>query len=123
MRRLLFLALLISSNFVFAKDTKNEWNTTVLTNTIIKKIQRTQFQYKKCVSLELQKMAKAKAKSSTDTVIKNCEKVLARMRQVYLDAKVPVVIADRHLKKMRIEMTRRAIKKLMFAAAARQASK
>lgn len=45
------------------------------------------------------------------------------MRQVYLDAKVPSVIADWHLKKMRIKITRRVIKQLMFAAVARQTGK
>ncbi len=41
------------------------------------------------------------------------------MRQVYLEVKVPGVIADRHLKKMRIDITRRVLKQMMFANAAR----
>jgi hypothetical protein len=40
-----------------------------------------------------------KSKGATDAIMKQCEQVLSQMRQVYLDADVPGVIADRHLKK------------------------
>ena len=63
--------------------------------------------------------AKIESRSATDAIIKQCENVLSQMRQVYIDAEVPGVIADRHLKKMRISITRRVLKQLMFAEAAR----
>ena len=124
MKHFLFLALLIGSNLCYAeevkKETKNEWSATSLTDEIIKNIQRSQFEYKKCVTDEMQKKGylKIDSRNATDAIIKQCEKVLANMRQVYLDAKVPSVIADRHLKKMRIDITRRVLKQLMFAEAA-----
>ena len=123
MRQILLLALLISVSFVSAKEVKNEWNATALTDDTIKKIQSAQVEYKQCVAEEMQKpgYAKIESRSSTDAIIKQCEKVLSKMRQVYIEVKVPVVIADRHLKKMRTDITRRVLKQLMFAEASRKA--
>ena len=123
MKHILLLALLVSSTLIYAKDTKNEWNATSLTEETIKKIQQSQFQYKKCVMTEMQKKGylKIESRSATDAIIKQCENVLSQMRTVYTDVKVPGVIADRHLKKMRISITRRVLKQLMFAEAARAA--
>ena len=123
MRQILLLALLISVSFVSAKEVKNEWNATALTDDTIKKIQSAQVEYKQCVADEMQKpgYAKIESRSSTDAIIKQCEKVLSKMRQVYADVKVPGIIADRHLKKMRTDITRRVLKQLMFAEASRKA--
>lgn len=129
MKKILFLALLISSTLVIAEDTKkpkeekSEWNTSSLTDETIKTIQHSQYEYKKCVMTEMQKKGYAKIESrvATDSIVKQCEKVLAQMRKTYLDVKVPSVIADRHLKKMRITMTRRVLKQMMFAEASRSA--
>ena len=121
MKHVLFLALLVSSSLSYADDAKNEWHATTLTETVIKNIQQSQFKYKKCVMDEMQKKgyAKIESRNATDAIIKQCEKTLSEMRQVYLDAEVPGVIADRHLKKMRITITRRVLKQMMFAEAAR----
>jgi len=102
------------------KDAKNEWSATSLTEEIIKSIQASQFKYKKCVMDEMQKKGylKIDSRNATDAIMKQCEEVLSNMRTVYLEAKVPSVIADRHLKKMRIDITRRVLKQLMFAEAA-----
>lgn len=123
MRQILLLALLVSVSFVSAKEVKNEWNATALTEDTIKKIQQSQVEYKKCVANEMQKpgYAKIESRSSTDAIIKQCEKVLSKMRQVYVEVKVPEIIADRHLKKMRTDITRRVLKQLMFAEASRKA--
>ena len=122
MKQVLFLALLVSSSLVYANDPKNEWHNTSLSEATIKKIQQAQFQYKKCAADEMQKpgYAKIESRSATDAIIKQCENVLSEMRQVYINAEVPGVIADRHLKKMRTDITRRVLKQLMFAEAARQ---
>lgn len=123
MKQVLFLALIFCSSLASAKEIGNEWNATSLTDEIIKKIQQAQFQYKKCVTEEMQKKGYAKidSRDATGAIIKQCEKQLSQMRQVYLDNKVPEVIADRHLKKMRVDITRRVLKQLMFTEAARKA--
>ncbi len=123
MKQVLFLVLLLGSNFLYAKDVKNEWHRTTLSDATIKKIQQAQIEYKKCVMTEMQKKGylKIESRSATDAIIKQCEKVLSNMRQVYLDAEVPAVIADRHLKKMRMTITRRVLKQLMFAEAMNKA--
>lgn len=125
MKPVLILALLISSSLGYAKEAKNEWQGTSLTEATIKKIQQAQYSYKKCVTDEMMKVgyAKIESRSATDAIIKQCEKELAKMRQVYLDAEVPGIVADRHLKKMRLDITRRVLKQLMFAEAARKAGK
>ena len=53
--------------------------------------------------------------------MKQCEPVLAKMREIYTDAEVPGVIADRHLKQMRMQTTREALQGMMFSEAARKA--
>jgi hypothetical protein len=122
MKKTLFLILLFSSASVFATDAKNEWQNTELSDATIKKIQEAQFQYKKCVAVEMQKPAyrEIDTRKATDQVIKQCEPVLAKMREVYLAEKVPGVIADRHLKQMRLRVTRSALQELMFSEAARK---
>ncbi len=124
MKHVLLLALLLGFNLANAKDVKNEWHATTLSDVTIKKIQQAQYDYKKCVITEMQKTGylKIESRSATDAIIKQCEGVLSNMRQVYLDAKVPAIIADRHLKKMRITITRRVLKQLMFAEAANSAN-
>ncbi len=125
MKHLIFLALFFAANLSYATEAKNEWNATSLNEDIIKKIQHSQFQYKQCVTTEMQKEGyyKFDSRNATDAIIKQCENVLSDMRKVYVDAKVPSVIADRHLKKMRIDITRRVLKQLMFAEAAKKAGR
>ncbi|MCK5889215.1 MAG: hypothetical protein KAG19_04670 [Methylococcales bacterium] len=124
MKKFLFLVIFVFSTAVHAKEEANDvWNGTVLSNDLIKTIQKAQYDYKKCVMDEMQKKGYGKMDSrvATGAIIKQCEKVLANMRKSYTDAKVPGIVADRHLKKMRISITRRVLKQLMFAEAARKA--
>lgn len=125
MKQFLLIALLATSSLGFAKEAATEWNATSLSEDTIKKIQQAQYQYKKCVTEEMQKMGYSKidSRSATEAITKQCEKVLSEMRQVYLNVKMPGEVADRHLRKMRTEMTRRVLKQLMFAEASRKAGK
>lgn len=119
---LLLLAALLTSAGVFADDAKNEWHNTTLSDNTIAEIQKAQLHYKKCASDEMQKPAYKllDIRLATDTVIKMCEPNLGKMREVYLAQKVPAIIADRHLKKMRIDITRAVLNNLMIAQAARK---
>lgn len=125
MKQLLFLALWSTSFTVFANDPKNEWHNTTLSDATIKKIQEARFEYKKCVDAEIQKPAyqSADVRTGAEQVVKQCESVLAKMRDVYAAEKVPETIIDRHMKQMRLQTTRIVIQNLMFAAAAREAGK
>jgi len=64
---------------------------------------------------------KMDTRNATDAIMKQCETVLGKMREVYLAEKIPSVVADRHLKQMRMETTRKVLQNLMFAEAARKA--
>ncbi|KAF3977638.1 MAG: hypothetical protein HFP77_06140 [Methylococcales symbiont of Iophon sp. n. MRB-2018] len=123
MKHYLLLICLMSSSIAYATEAKNAWNATKLTESTIKKIQQAQYQYKKCVTDKMRLAAKGNidVKDATASIMKLCEEVLAQMRQIYLDNGVPAVIADRHLKKMRNDITRRVIKQLMFTKAADKA--
>jgi len=116
------LAVMLVSMNGFANDAKNEWHNTELSNTTIANIQKAKLEYKKCVSDEMQKPAykMMDTRLATDTITKMCEPVLGKMREVYLAQKVPAIIADRHLKQMRIHVTRNVLQNLMFAEAARK---
>ncbi|OAI13042.1 hypothetical protein A1507_17970 [Methylomonas koyamae] len=122
MKYRLFALLMLAAGMACAEEAKEEWNETSLSNETIEKIQKAQFNYKKCVVDTMQKpeFAKLESRNATDAIIKLCEPTLAEMRQVYLDVQVPGVIADRHLKKLRIQVTRNLLQELMYAEAARK---
>ncbi|EGW20111.1 hypothetical protein [Methylobacter tundripaludum] len=122
MKKILFLTVLLSAATAFADDAKNEWHNTTLSDATIKKIQDAKYQYKKCVSDEMQKTAhqEQESRQATEEIMKQCESVLSQMREVYLAEKVPGIIADRHLKQMRMQTTRNVLQGMMFGEAARK---
>lgn len=99
------------------------WNGTSLSDTTIKEVQQAKYTYTQCVYTEAQKQGYTKIDSrvATDAVIKQCEPDLTKIREVFTSAGVPEIIADRYLKKTRVNMTRKILKSLMFAEAARKA--
>ncbi|MFM8341122.1 MAG: hypothetical protein ACKN9F_02765 [Methylomonas sp.] len=123
MKPYLFLVLMAFSGWTMAEEAKDEWNETSLSEETIQKIQQAQFNYKKCVMDTMRKpdYAKLESRNATDVVIRECEAVLADMRKVYTDVDVPAVIADRHLKKLRIQVTRKVLQEFMYAEAAKKA--
>jgi hypothetical protein len=125
MKKILFVGLLLFAGIVFADDAKNEWHNTVLTDATIEKVQAAKFEYKKCVGDEMQKSSyqDQDSRKATDAIMKQCESILAKMRVVYTEAKVPEVISDRHLKQIRMQTTREALQGMMFSEASRKAGK
>ena len=123
MKKILFLVLLLSAATAYSDDAKNEWHNTTLSDATIEKIQAAKYEYKKCVGGEMQKLAyqEQDTRKATDAIMKQCEPFLAKMREVYTDAEVPGVIADRHLKQIRLQTTREALQGMMFSEAARKA--
>jgi len=122
MNKYLLLALCLTASSVYADEAKNEWQNTSLSDAVIEKIQATKYGYKKCVSDEMQKSGyqKIDTRNATDAIMKQCETILAKMREVYTEADVPEVIADRHLKQMRMQTTREVLQGMMFSAASRK---
>ncbi len=122
MKKILFLIFLLSAATAIADDAKNEWHNTTLTDATIKRIQDSQYQYKKCVAAEMQKPVyqEQESRRATDEIMKQCESVLAQMREIYLAEKVPGTIADRHLKQIRMQTTRNALQGMMYGEAARK---
>ena len=123
MKKILFLSLLLSAGSAFSDDAKNEWHNTTLSDATIEKIQAGKYEYKKCIGEEMQKSTyqKLESRKATDVIMKQCEPVLAKMRAIYTDAEVPGVVADRHLRQMRMQTTREALQGMMFSEAARKA--
>ena len=122
MKKILCSLLLLSATTAMAEDTKNEWINTTLTDGTIEKVQTAKYAYKKCVSDEMQKSTyqQQDTRNATEAIIKQCEPILAKIRDVYLDAKVPGVISDRHLKQLRMQTTREALQGMMFSEATRK---
>ena len=125
MKKILFAGVLLFAGIVFADDAKNEWHNTVLTDATIEKVQAAKFEYKKCVGDEMQKSSyqDQDSRKATDAIMKQCESILAKMRVVYTEAKVPEVISDRQLKQIRMQTTREALQGMMFSEASRKAGK
>lgn len=124
MKYRLLIVLSFVANLAYATETpKEEWKETSLSEDTIKKIQQAQFTYKKCVIDEMRKpdYGKLESRNATDVIARYCEPTLGEMRKVYTDAGVPGVIADRHLKKMRIQVTRSMLQELMYVEAAKKA--
>ncbi|PPD05645.1 MAG: hypothetical protein CTY29_00265 [Methylobacter sp.] len=122
MKKIVFIAALFPVFTASANDPKNEWHNTVLSDDTMKKIQAVKYDYKKCVVDEMKKTTyqNLDSRKATEDIIKQCESELAKMREIYLQEKVPDVIADRHLKQMRIQTTRSLLQEIMFAEAARK---
>jgi hypothetical protein len=116
----LMASLLISAAAV-AEKADDEWQNTVLTDATIKKIQESKFEYKKCVGEQMQKSVykDMDSRKATDEIIKQCEPSLSKMREVYLAEKVPGAIADRHLRQVRIQITRKVLQEMIFFQASR----
>lgn len=126
MKTLFLLPLLLFSATLFAEPSPNEeWENTTITDATIKKIQESKYVYKKCVADEMQKTTyqTQESRKATEEIVKQCESVLAKMRDVYITEKVPEVIADRHLKQMRLQTTRLVLQDMMFNEAARSTTK
>jgi hypothetical protein len=125
MKQFLIIASLFFSGLTFAAEPApaEEWTNTTLSDALIAKVQAASYEYKTCAATEMQKpdYAKIDVRQATEGVIKVCEPVLSKMREAYLSEKVPAVIADRQLKKMRIQTTRNLLAELMFRDAARKA--
>lgn len=123
MKKILFLSLLLSAGIAFSDDAKNEWHNTTLSDATIEKIQAVKYEYKKCVGGEMQKPANQNldSRKATDAIMKKCDPVLTKMREIYAAAEVPDVIARRHEKQLRIQTTREALQGMMFSEAARKA--
>ncbi|OQW79864.1 MAG: hypothetical protein BVN35_00305 [Proteobacteria bacterium ST_bin11] len=123
MKYRLTVALMMVAGLACAEESKEEWSETTLKDETIQKIQQAQYTYKKCVVDTMQKpeFAKMESRNATDVIIKSCEPTLGEIRKVYADAEVPGVVADRHLKKMRIQVTRNLLQQLMYAEAAKKA--
>ncbi len=122
MKNSLLLSLLLFSATAFSDDAKNEWHNTTLSDATIEKIQSAKYDYKKCVGNEMQNSSyqQQDTRKATDAIMKQCEAVLAKMRIIYTEAKVPEVIADRHLKQIRLQTTREALQGMMFSEASRK---
>jgi hypothetical protein len=126
MKSLLFtivilLASLLTSTSAVAEQASEEWQNTVLSDALIKKIQESNYEYKKCVGEQMQKSAykDMDSRKATEEIIKQCEPVLSKMREMYLAEKVPGVIADRHLRQIRVQITRKVLQEMIFAQASR----
>lgn len=122
MKKLFLLPLLLISMTSFAEEkTADEWENTTISDATIRKIQEAKYVYKKCVADEMQKAPyqKQESRQATEAIVKQCENVLAKIRDVYIAEKVPEVIADRHLKQMRLQTTRLVLQDMMYNEAAR----
>lgn len=123
MKKLFFLIALLFALPVTAEESKDEWQNTTLSDATIKKIQESKYEYKKCVGQEMQKPAylDMDTRKATEAIMKTCEPVLGKIREVYTAEKIPTALADRHLKQIRIQTTRKALQNLMFEQAVRSA--
>jgi hypothetical protein len=123
MKYSLIAVLLFAAKLAFATEpSQNEWSETTLSEETIQQIQKAQFNYKKCVvdAMRNPDFANIESRRATDGIIKQCEATLSEMRKEYTDVGVPGVIADRHLRKLRIQVTRNLLQELMYAEAAKK---
>jgi hypothetical protein len=123
MKTFLIAICLLLSAPATAETESSEWQSTSLTESTIKKIQSGKLEYKKCITEALKKPAylEGDSRKATADIIKLCEPALSKMRETYISEKVPGEIADRHLRQLRIQMTRSALQELIFTQASRNA--
>lgn len=123
MKYRLLIALMLLAGAAGAEEADQDWNGSALSDAVIEKIQQAQFTYKKCVVDAIQRgeFGTLESRHATDAIIKQCEPTLGDIRKIYTDAEVPGVVADRHLKKLRIQTTRNLLQELMYREAAKNA--
>lgn len=107
---------------VFAEDSSTAWESSTISEATIGKVQATKKEYHKCVSEQMQKpnYTDMDSRKATEEIMKSCESVLGKMREIYTNDKVPGEIADRHLRQIRIQTTRNALQGMIFQQAAKQ---
>ena len=123
MKYRLFVVLMLVAGLAGAEESGQEWSATTLSDATIEQIQKAQFNYKKCVieAMKTPEHLSLESRHATDAIIRQCEPTLAEMRNIYIDAGVPGQIADRHLKSLRIKVTRNLLQELMYLEAAKKA--
>lgn len=123
MKYRLFVVLMLVAGLAGAEEAGQEWNVTSLSDATIEQIQKAQFNYKKCVveAMKQPEHLSLESRRATDVIIRQCEPTLAEMRNIYVDVGVPAAIADRHLKSLRIKVTRNLLQELMYLEAAKKA--
>jgi hypothetical protein len=124
-KALLFALCVLSLQTIAAEKTQPSgatWTGSDLSEATINQVQTDKYNYTQCIYKEAQKQGYQKIDSrvATDAVMKQCEKELSKIRSTFTNSGVPGIVADRYLKKTRIDMTRKILKSLIFAEAARK---
>ena len=130
MKKVFITSALLFTSFLFlavakAETSADEWQNTTISDATIKKIQEAKYEYKKCISEQIQKPAylDMDSRKATEEILKLCEPMLGKMRETYLTEKIPAVMADRHLRQVRVQTTRKLLQEMIFAQAGRAAGK
>jgi len=130
MKKVFITSALLFTSFLFlavakAETSADEWQNTTISDATIKKIQEAKYEYKKCISEQMQKPAylDMDSRKATEEILKLCEPMLGKMRETYLTEKIPAVMADRHLRQVRVQTTRKLLQEMIFAQAGRAAGK
>jgi len=130
MKKVFITSALLFTSFLFlavakAETSADEWQNTTISDATIKKIQEAKYEYKKCISEQMQKPAylDLDSRKATEEILKLCEPMLGKMRETYLTEKIPAIMADRHLRQVRVQTTRKLLQEMIFAQAGRAAGK
>ena len=130
MKKVFITSALLFTSLLFlavakAETSADEWQNTTISDATIKKIQEGKYEYKKCISEQMQKPAylDMDSRKATEEILKLCEPMLGKMRETYLTEKIPAVMADRHLRQVRVQTTRKLLQEMIFAQAGRAAGK
>lgn len=130
MKKVFITSALLFTSLLFlavakAETSADEWQNTTISDATIKKIQEAKYEYKKCISEQMQKPAylDLDSRKATEEILKLCEPMLGKMRETYLTEKIPAVMADRHLRQVRVQTTRKLLQEMIFAQAGRAAGK
>lgn len=122
-KAILLILIFVTHDLIVAhKVEANEWRKTILSVAAIKNIQQLQYRYKQCVANEIKRIMPNNISSyqATAIIIKQCEAILTRVRPIFIHEKVPERLADRYMKKIRTEITRKALQHIMFANVAKK---
>ena len=130
MKKVFITSALLFTSLLFlavakAETSADEWQNTTNSDATIKKIQEAKYEYKKCISEQMQKPAylDLDSRKATEEILKLCEPMLGKMRETYLTEKIPAIMADRHLRQVRVQTTRKLLQEMIFAQAGRAAGK
>jgi len=100
---------------------EEQWQTSTLSDEIIRKIQSETAEYHRCLGSEVKQFQQKRmdSRNAANLILKSCESKLLPIRETFLAQNVELAAANRYLMRKRHQAARKVLQSMMFAASQR----